>query len=136
MRIYSITVRSVTFGQRAESVLRKNGIFIEHQPGCHVESCRRQHGIAERKILPQPIGIAPGKHLLFHPGRRTAETVSRRQSAAGITEQNRSTFEIIPDVTGGRILPHQIQSVIQHALIGRKVSPYARFRSSRTYSAG
>ena len=27
MRVYFITVRSVTFGQRAESVLRKDGIF-------------------------------------------------------------------------------------------------------------
>ena len=26
MRVYFITVRSVTFGQRAESVLRKNGV--------------------------------------------------------------------------------------------------------------
>ena len=31
MRIYFITVRSVTFGQRAESVLRKDGIFCSLQ---------------------------------------------------------------------------------------------------------
>lgn len=31
MRVYFITVRSVTFGQRAESVLRKGGIFCSLQ---------------------------------------------------------------------------------------------------------
>ena len=31
MRIYFITVRSVTFGQRAESVLRKGGLFCSLQ---------------------------------------------------------------------------------------------------------
>lgn len=31
MRVYFITVRSVTFGQRAESVLRKNGVFCSLQ---------------------------------------------------------------------------------------------------------
>ena len=31
MRVYFITVRSVTFGQRAESVLRKGGIFCNLQ---------------------------------------------------------------------------------------------------------
>ena len=31
MRVYFITVRSVTFGQRAESFLRKNGIGVSLQ---------------------------------------------------------------------------------------------------------
>ncbi len=31
MRVYFITVRSVTFGQRAESVLRKGGIAVSLQ---------------------------------------------------------------------------------------------------------
>ena len=31
MRVYFITVRSVTFGQRAESVLRKNGLSCSLQ---------------------------------------------------------------------------------------------------------
>ena len=31
MRVYFITVRSVTFGQRAESVLRKNGVSCSLQ---------------------------------------------------------------------------------------------------------
>ena len=31
MRVYFITVRSVTFGQRAEKVLRKGGIFCSLQ---------------------------------------------------------------------------------------------------------
>ena len=31
MRVYFITVRSVTFGQRAENVLRKGGIFCSLQ---------------------------------------------------------------------------------------------------------
>ena len=31
MRVYFITVRSVTFGQRAESVLRKGGIGVSLQ---------------------------------------------------------------------------------------------------------
>jgi len=31
MRVYFITVRSVTFGQRAESVLRKGGITVTLQ---------------------------------------------------------------------------------------------------------
>ena len=60
MRVYFITVRSVTFGQRAESVLRRNGIsctlqrtprWMEEQGCGYSIRVRRQDALSAVQLL-------------------------------------------------------------------------------------